>query len=674
MEGQVVVTADHVGAFHELLSTLGGALDVRDVFHRLSSVVTRIIAHDEADLAVLTDDGTHFRLYASTQEREPELLCPGDHCAVRDPSVPRLFNDGFAADRGFQSGLRVPVRIDGQLIGVLALLSRRRDAYSSHELNLAERVADYVAIALAHQRLAEAGRRAAIERDRAANLEGSVELLRAIAGVLDIRTVFPRVSEIANKVLPHDRMTMSFDAAAGEIVMQAASNDDFVPVDRIKLRAGDDGCAQFEVEGGFIINDLRSEPLPIVEPADLHDRIVAAGYRSFLAVNASAGDQELGVEFWSKRTAAFSVEDMPIARRIADHVALAVSHEQLAEAARQVAEARARAERLEHRVKSLADELDLRVGHGRAVGQSDEWKAVLKKAAQVAPTDTTVLRTGDSGTGKEVVARLIHRASTRKDGPFVALNCAALPEQLLESELFGYERGAFTGAQQAKPGQIELAAGGVLFLDEVSEMSLPAQAKFLRVLQEREFQRLGGTRLQKANVRVIAATNRDLRKAVERGDFREDLYYRIQVFEVRIPALRDRREDILLLSETFLQEIGKSFGRPPAGLTADARSALLGHDWPGNVRELRNALERAAILCEGGLITAEHLSLHPVHRSSASPTTDLSVVERGTIEQVMRDTGWNKSKAARRLGLSRTQLYVRLRKYDLEKPAYSRGA
>src|SRR5439155_10019858 len=168
---------------------------------------------------------------------------------------------------------------------------------------------------------------------------------------------------------------------------------------------------------------------------------------------------------------------------------------------------------------------------------------------------------GESGTGKEVVARFLHRASSRKTGPFIALNCAALPDQLLEAELFGYERGAFTGAVHSKPGQLEQAAGGLLFLDEVGEMSLPAQAKFLRVLQEREFQRLGGTRLQKANVRVIAATNRDLRKAVERGDFREDLYYRIQVFEVAIPALRDRAGDTLPLTEAFLQEIGKSIAR-----------------------------------------------------------------------------------------------------------------
>ena len=213
--------------------------------------------------------------------------------------------------------------------------------------------------------------------------------------------------------------------------------------------------------------------------------------------------------------------------------------------------------------------------HLQVVGESAEWREVLRKATQVATTDTTVLITGESGTGKEVVARFIHAASARKSGPFVALNCAALPEQLLESELFGYERGAFTSAQQAKPGQVELASGGVLFLDEVTEMSLSAQAKFLRVLQEREFQRLGGTRLLKANIRVIAATNRDLRKAVERGDFREDLFYRLGVFDIQIPPLRERPSDIVPLSETFLQEIGRSFGRPPAGLTREARQALL---------------------------------------------------------------------------------------------------
>jgi transcriptional regulator with PAS, ATPase and Fis domain len=297
------------------------------------------------------------------------------------------------------------------------------------------------------------------------------------------------------------------------------------------------------------------------------------------------------------------------------------------------------------------------------VGRSAAWHEVLRQATLVAATQVNVFLQGESGTGKEVVARYIHRASPRRNGPFVAINCAALPDTLLESELFGYERGAFTGAQQSKPGQIELASGGVLFLDEVSEMSPVAQAKFLRVLQEREFQRLGGTRTIKANVRVIAACNRDLANAVARGAFREDLYYRLQVFDIQLPPLRTRSSDIPVLAEAFLDEIGRAMACPAAQLSEEAAQALIGHQWPGNVRELRNVLERAAILSHSGVITPDHLSLKA---HATPPSHDLRVTERSTIERVLHATDWNKAKAARKLGLSRTQLYVRLRKYDLQ--------
>jgi transcriptional regulator with PAS, ATPase and Fis domain len=261
------------------------------------------------------------------------------------------------------------------------------------------------------------------------------------------------------------------------------------------------------------------------------------------------------------------------------------------------------------------------------------------------------------------VARFIHNRSPRRHGPFVALNCAALPEQLLESELFGFDRGAFTGAQQAKPGQIELAAGGVLFLDEVTEMTPAAQAKFLRVLQEREFVRLGGTRPVRANVRVIAATNRSLRDAVAHGYFRADLYYRLNVVDIHLPPLRERREDIAALVVGFLREFAHTAGRT-VEITPEAMSALLRHDWPGNVRELRNVIERATILCEHEAIHPEDLAL-----ASASPahvdSTDLDAIERQTIERVMRETHGNKVNASRKLGISRMQLYGRLRKYGL---------
>jgi transcriptional regulator with PAS, ATPase and Fis domain len=302
---------------------------------------------------------------------------------------------------------------------------------------------------------------------------------------------------------------------------------------------------------------------------------------------------------------------------------------------------------------------------GRVFGTSVAWRDVLKRATRVAITEATTCLEGESGTGKEVVARFIHRQSPRCRGPFVAINCAALPEQLLESELFGFDRGAFTGAQQAKPGQIELASGGVLFLDEVTEMTPAAQAKFLRVLQEREFVRLGGTRPVRANVRVIAATNRSLSDAVAQGHFRADLYYRLNVVDIHLPPLRERREDIPALVSGFLREFAHTAGRT-VEITPAAMNALLRHDWPGNVRELRNVIERATILCEHEAIHPEDLALAsasapPVHGDS----TDLDAIERQTIERVMRETHGNKVNASRKLGISRMQLYGRLRKYGL---------
>ena len=397
-----------------------------------------------------------------------------------------------------------------------------------------------------------------------------------------------------------------------------------------------------------IIDDLRAGALGASAAPHGAARLVGAGYRSVLGVSTRAPEPLVRVAFLSKRPLAFNRTHVPLARRIAYHLGLGASRRELGNVTHQIDDARA--QRVDAGVQRGVDRLQAGT-HLRVVGESVEWREVLRKATQVASTDTTVLVTGESGTGKEVVARFIHAASVRKSGPFVALNCAALPEQLLESELFGYERGAFTSAQQAKPGQVELASGGVLFLDEVSEMSLSAQAKFLRVLQEREFQRLGGTRLLKANIRVIAATNRDLRKAVERGDFREDLFYRLGVFDIQIPPLRERPSDIVPLSETFLQEIGRSFGRPAAGLTREARQALLQYQWPGNVRELRNVLERAAILCDGAPIDTTHLSLQSGAKALRNDTTDLGALERTTIAKVLQECRGNKSKAARRLGV-----------------------
>jgi transcriptional regulator with GAF, ATPase, and Fis domain len=494
----------------------------------------------------------------------------------------------------------------------------------------------------------------------AAYFDVSLELLGTIANALDIRPVLPQVSEIVNKMLPHDALALASLDRDGQVGVEAATAD-LPTVQPLAFRTP---------VPEVIIGDLTREPLPAIRGIDPTPRLVACGYRSVLDISTRLGNDLLRLAFWSKHQQAYSRADVPVARRIADHIAVAVAHERLSRAACDTVTGRAGGARADDdRVRSVCDELNRR-SRTLVIGHSAQWQDVLRKAAQVAATGTTVLVCGESGTGKEVVARFIHQASPRKGGPFVALNCAALPEQLLEAELFGYERGAFTGAQLAKPGQIELAAGGVLFLDEVSDMTLSAQAKFLRVLQEREFQRLGGTRLLKANIRVVAATNRDLRQAVDAGDFREDLYYRLQVFDIPIPPLRERRADIAPLSDAFLQEIDRAFGRPGARLTREAREALLHYDWPGNVRELRNVLERAAILCEDGPITPQHLSLEStVKLSRGSDATNLGTMEREMITKVLRDCRWNKSEAARRLRLSRTQLYVRMRRHQLEEAA-----
>jgi transcriptional regulator with GAF, ATPase, and Fis domain len=304
---------------------------------------------------------------------------------------------------------------------------------------------------------------------------------------------------------------------------------------------------------------------------------------------------------------------------------------------------------------------------------------VLAHAARVAHTETTVLLTGESGTGKEVVARFIHHASRRGQGPFIAINCAALPDQLLESELFGHERGAFTGAVSTKPGRIEQATGGVLFLDEVGEMAPNVQAKLLRVLEEREFMRLGSTRVLHADIRVISATNRDLHAALQRGEFREDLYYRLGVFEIALPPLRERLDDVLELADAFLKEIGETVGRPAAGISHDAKDQLLGYGWPGNVRELRNMIERAAVVNDGDVLTLSSFPtpIRPVEPPAGAAarwetlqnlTLDEKVahLERAFVVDALAKAGGIQAAAARLLGVTERSVWHLVKKHRIE--------
>lgn len=295
------------------------------------------------------------------------------------------------------------------------------------------------------------------------------------------------------------------------------------------------------------------------------------------------------------------------------------------------------------------------------IGESPAIKEVLSMIYRVAPSNATVLITGESGTGKELVARILHAASPRKDRRFVAVSCAAIPESLLESELFGYERGAFTGATKPKPGKFELAHGGTLFLDEIGDLPISLQVKLLRVLQEKEVERLGSTVPRKVDVRIIAATNQDLRKKVEGGSFREDLYYRINTINIHIPPLRERKEDILPLAEFFLRKFSREMGKDIKSFDREARKALLSYQWPGNVRELINVVERAVVLTRKNIITADLLMLEQLK----SPFPTLEELEREHIKKALKISGGNLTRASELLGIHRNTLREKLKKYNL---------
>lgn len=312
------------------------------------------------------------------------------------------------------------------------------------------------------------------------------------------------------------------------------------------------------------------------------------------------------------------------------------------------------------------------------LGRSQAIKDMLQIISTVAPTEATVLITGESGTGKELVARALHEGSARADKPLVTVNCAALAENLLESELFGHEKGSFTGADRRREGRFMQADGGTLFLDEIGEMPLPLQAKLLRALQQGEVQRVGSDAPINVDVRVLAATNRDLRREAAEKRFREDLYFRLNVISIEVPSLCRRSEDIPLLAAHFLQRFAERNRKTIKGFAPQALDSMLHYSWPGNVRELENAVERAVILCNGDLITGRELPANvvdasPAETADAVPEGDISLaglsldtVERRAIEETLRQTGDNKSEAARRLGITRATLHNKLRKYGLE--------
>ncbi len=326
--------------------------------------------------------------------------------------------------------------------------------------------------------------------------------------------------------------------------------------------------------------------------------------------------------------------------------------------------------------RKLKEELGRRYEYDNIIGRSEAMQEIFATIERVAPTRATVLLAGESGVGKDLIARAIHFHSPRRDRPLVKINCSAIPENLMESELFGYEKGAFTGAATAKPGKFEQADTGTVMLDEIGDVPPAIQVKLLRILQEREFERLGSNVTRHIDVRVIAATNQDLRAALEQGTFREDLYYRLNVVPMNIPPLRERKQDIAFLANHFLRKLAPDSGRPVESISDDAMEKLVGYHWPGNVRELENVIERALILCRGSQLEPDDIKLEMAPRARAAGDTNqhhflpegmtLDQYEQELIREALRRADGNKSQAARLLGLTRNALRYRLTQMGLE--------
>jgi Nif-specific regulatory protein len=320
----------------------------------------------------------------------------------------------------------------------------------------------------------------------------------------------------------------------------------------------------------------------------------------------------------------------------------------------------------------LRQELKERYDFSNLVGTSRPMQEVYRQISQVARTNTTVLLRGESGTGKELIAHAIHYNSTRARKPFIKVSCAALPQDLIESELFGYEKGAFTGAQTMKKGRFELADGGTLFLDEVGELNLTTQIKLLRALQEREFERLGGTETIKSNIRLIAATNKDLEKAIADGEVREDLYYRLNVFSIFVPPLRERKADVLLLADHFLEKFSREHGKKIKRISTPAIDMLASYHWPGNVREVANAIERAVVVCDAQVVHAYHLppTLQTAEASGTTQTASLKdaleAVEKDVLQDALKSARGNRAKAARLLATTERIFNYRVKKFGID--------
>jgi Nif-specific regulatory protein len=491
-----------------------------------------------------------------------------------------------------------------------------------------------------------------------------LEVSQSLSGTLNLQAALHRVLEILGR---HHSMVRGFVTLAqdgsGELQVEAADGPD-VQGRRVRYGTGEGITGRvFKSGKPVVVPQVSREPMFLRRAAPRAE--LSRQELSFVCVPILLNRRvigTLGVDLPFKADRDYD-RTVGFLKVVASMIGQAMKIHRLIEADRQ---------RLVDENTHLRQELRERYDFSNIVGTSGPMRQVYEQVAQVAQTNTTVLIRGDSGTGKELIAHAIHYNSLRAHKPFVKVSCAALPESLIESELFGYERGAFTGALMRKKGRFEVAEGGTLFLDEIGEVNPATQVKLLRVLQEREFERLGGTETLRANVRLIAATNKDMEKALADGSFREDLYYRLNVFTIFVPPLRDRKPDVLLLADHFLQKFAREHRKPIKRISTPAIDMLASYHWPGNVRELENTMERAVLVCDGQVIHAYHLP--PTLQTADASGTNMSVslgdavsaYEKELIQDALKSARGNRAKCARLLSTTERILNYKVRKYGID--------
>jgi Nif-specific regulatory protein len=487
-----------------------------------------------------------------------------------------------------------------------------------------------------------------------------LEVSQALSGTLNLKAALHRVLETLER---HHNMVGGAVALLseedGQIYIEASNGLTSEGV-RARHRLGE-GITGRVIESGrhVVVPQVSREPLLCADGSPSQREL------SFICVPIMLNRKAvgaLGVDLPFKKDRDYD-RTVRFLKVVASMIAQAIKLHRIVESERQ---------RLLDENIHLKQELRERYDFSNLIGNSGPMRQVYEQMAQVARTNTTVLIRGESGTGKELIAHAIHYNSLRANKPFIKVSCAALPDTLIESELFGYERGAFTGALTRKKGRFEMADGGTLFLDEIGDLNLSTQVKLLRVLQEREFERLGGTETIRVNVRLIAATNKDLERAIAEGTFREDLYYRLNVFTIFVPPLRERKPDVLLLADYFLEKYSREHGKNIKRISTPAIDMLMSYHWPGNVRELENCIERAVLVCDGSVIHAHHLppTLQTAEASGTVVNLSLSeaiqAYEKDLIQDALKTTRGNRAKAARLLRTTERIINYKIKKYGID--------